>query len=270
MKMKKLLALLLALVMVSALVACGNDDVKDDDDDDDDDKGSTIVTTVPDGDPTDPPVVNPTDPPIVLPTEPGQPDNTQPQPSEPDVTQPTEPEVEDPTEPDVDDPTPPDVKPPVEGDLADLIVGEWNATISVGSDMMGQEGLIGELELTMTVTLNEDGTTVMHMHKEAYMESIKDLIVENLYAQLGGEAAAEQAFQSTMNMSCREYASTYVDSMADSLDIEDYKGNWSLNGDQLTVGETTMALTVNGDTMTWVSDAMKDQFGTDTLVLHRV
>ena len=262
MKLKKLLSLILALAMVFALVACGNDDVKDDDDDDDDDKGSTIVTTVPDGDPTDPPVVNPTDPPIVLPTEPGQPDNTQPQISEPDVTQPTEPEVE--------DPTPPDVKPPVEGDLADLIVGEWNATISVGGDMMGQEGLIGELELTMTVTLNEDGTTVMHMHKEAYMESIKDLIVENLYAQLGGEAAAEQAFQSTMNMSCREYASTYVDSMADSLDIEDYKGNWSLNGDQLTVGETTMALTVDGDTMTWVSDAMKDQFGTDTLVLHRV
>ena len=262
MKLKKLLSLILALAMVFALVACGNDDVKDDDDDDDDDKGSTIVTTVPDGDPTDPPVVNPTDPPIVLPTEPGQPDNTQPQISEPDVTQPTEPDVEDPTEP--------DVKPPVEGDLADLIVGEWNATISVGSDMMGQESLIGELELTMTVTLNEDGTTVMHMHKEAYMESIKDLIVENLYAQLGGEAAAEQAFQSTMNMSCREYASTYVDSMADSLDIEDYKGNWSLNGDQLTVGETTMALTVDGDTMTWVSDAMKDQFGTDTLVLHRV
>ena len=263
MKLKKLLSLILALAMVFALVACGNDDVKDDDDDD---KGSTIVTTVPDGDPTDPP--------IVMPTEPGQPDATnepsQPKPSEPIVTQPSEPEVEDPTDPDVDDPTTPDVKPPVEGDLADLIVGEWNATISVGSDMMGQESLIGELELTMTVTLNEDGTTVMHMHKEAYMESIKDLIVENLYAQLGGEAAAEQAFQSTMNMSCREYASTYVDSMADSLNIEDYKGNWSLNGDQLTVGETTMALTVNGDTMTWVSDAMKDQFGTDTLVLHRV
>ena len=78
MKFQKLLALLLALVMVLALAACGNDDAKKDDGDKE--PASTTAPTDP-ADPTDPEETEPT-----VPSEPTEPEPAEP--PEPPVTGP--------------------------------------------------------------------------------------------------------------------------------------------------------------------------------------
>ena len=254
MKMKKLLALLLALIMVFALAACGNDDANmDDDDDDEGKKESTSATTAPAGDPTDPPIVTPTDPPIVTPTD-------------PPIVTPTDPPETQPTAPSETRPTGTPVSP-----LEQQILGSWETTVSVDPASVGQADMVGTFEMNITFTFNADGTAVMHIDKDAYLQNIVDLIVENLYAQLGGEEVAEQAFQATMNMSCREYAQAAVDSMADSLDMEDVTQDWSLNGNSLTLGKQVMTVSIDGDELTMTgNEELEVKFGTDTLILNRI
>lgn len=246
--MKKLLALLLALVMVFALVACGNDDVKNDDDDDD--KDPTTSTTAPVGDPTDPPIVTPTDPPIVTPTDP---------------------ENQDPTQ------APPVTDPPVESSLAEQIVGTWTTTVQMTGDMVQLPTFTGALEMKIDYIIRADGTGVAKMDKAAFDASVDnnyqalvDAMVQTLYQQLGGQEAAEAACQASFGMSCAEYAKVLPDTLKSTVNLPEAEGTWTLNGDQLTMSDSVVTVTINGDVMTWTGITALAAYGIETMVFQRV
>lgn len=239
MKIQKLIALLLALVMVLALAACGNDDAKKSDDDSD----PTNSTTAPAGDPTDP-----EDP-------------------------------EDPTDP--VDPVDPTDDPDDLNGLEQQIIGNWTATVSITGEKMQLPAFTGALEMTVNYTFREDHTGSASLDTDAFAASVEsnrqdlaDALVQLLYDQLGGQEAAEQTCQNNLGMSCAEYADTYVDTMKTSLTSSfqtGESGTWSITDSVLTMGETVVTVSINGDEMVWTGDEnMEASLGTDTLTFNRV
>ena len=231
--MKKALALILALVMVLALAACGEDAAKKDDDNDD----PTTSTTAPVADPTDP-----TDPPVNKPTEP----------SDPPVDKPTEPS------------------------LAEQIVGDWTTVVKMTGSMINLPDFAGYLELKIDYTLRADGTGYAVMDKDAFDASVDanhqalvDAMVQLLYQQLGGKEAAESAVQAQFNQSCAEYAQVFPQSLKSTVSIPKVEGSWSVEGNELTMGESKVTVTLDGDTMTWTGETTLESLGINSLVFVR-
>lgn len=233
MKFQKLIALLLALVMVLALAACGNDDSKKDDGD----KDPVTSTTAP----TDP--ADPTDPPA------------------------------DPTDPPADPTDPPSG---LEG-LAKDMVGIWTTTLSFDGEAMGVPAFTGTLDMTIAIAFMEDGTYSMAMDTdsfEACIDDNKDALVAGmiqlLYDTYGGEASAEAQVQDSLKMSCAEYAAAYVDTLKDTLSMDEEEGTWSVDGSVMLLDDEEVDVAIEGDEMTWTGEPVEMFFATEEQVFVRV
>lgn len=224
MKLKKLLALLLALIMVFALAACGDDVSNDDDDDDDDDeKESTSMSSDPTGTSDVPGDVG---------------GDEKPQGSVPTI--------------DNDNPLGP-VAPEVS------IVGKWSTAMKVDAETMGLEGLDASYFLYINLTFDQDGDYLMDVDEDATEKSmntgVKDALVEymvnELYAQFGGEAEAEAACQTENGMSCREYATKYAEEMIPMLKglLAElvFLGKYELKDGKLFMDDEEMTFSLEGE-----------------------
>lgn len=230
MKLKNLLPLLLALMMVFALVACG-DDARNDDGGDDGKKEPTSMSSNPTG-PTDDTGgdVGPEKP---LPTT-GNDNPTSP-----------------PVDGDSDDVAPDDDKDdeaPVV--LTDGIVGKWECVMILDAEDMELEGFDGELVYALDFIFRADGTFTLAEDVETITESVKqfeaDLVqytVDLFYAKY--EAAgmtrmdADEAMMASFGMSVLEYCRVEVakqdlaGSVIEGLDEMNEAGTYKIEGDRL-------------------------------------
>ena len=215
--------MLLALVMVLALAACGNDDAKTDGGD-----GDTSTTTAPVEDPTDPPA---------------------------DPADPTEPP----------------------SGMFDYLPGSWTTALSYNGEAIGVPAYTGTLELTLVATFAEDGTYSLSIDEDAFsanIESNKDALVAGmlqlLYDTYGGEDAAEKLVRESANMSCTEYAEAYVESLKDSLTIDEEKGNWSAEGSHMYLDGEVIGANVKAEVMLWWGSLIEESFGVEELTFTRI
>lgn len=206
MKMKRILALLLAVVMIFALAACGNDDDKGDDKDG---KGGEKVDDRP---------------------------------------------------------------------LSEKIVGSWTTTISMSGVKMQLPTFDGAVEMKVEYTFNDDGTGSSKLDVEAYKASVEsnrkaigEAFAQMLINQVGSRDEAENAIKTQMNMTLAEYGDYAVDQLKTSMPDLSKDGEWSMEGDQLTMADDdgTITVSINGDTMTWTGDNLEDTFGSKTVEFKR-
>lgn len=206
MKMKRILALLLAVVMIFSLAACGNDNAKGDDKDD---KGGEKVDDRP---------------------------------------------------------------------LSEKIVGKWTTTIRMSGVKMQLPTFDGALEMKVEYTFNADGTGSAKLDVEAYeanveanRKAIGEAFAQMLINQLGSRDAAENATKTQMNMTLAEYGDYAVDQLKTSMPDLNKDGEWSMEGDQLTMADEdgTITVSINGDTMTWTGDDLEENLGSKTVEFKR-
>lgn len=228
--MKKLSALLLALVMVFALAACGN--------------GTPAETTAP----TEPT----TEPTTVATTEPT---------TEPTTEATTEPT----TEPTVDLKS---LDYPMDPEQAEPFFGTWETIISMDGTELGLEDFETPLDVVLTFTFDEDGILTTGLNSEKTQESLdtfkndfSEYMTQALYAQFEEQGldadAAEESMKAAYGMSIAEYVTAIMDTFTvDAMfgDLDEAR-RYKVEGDQLftydlEAGETALTFEMDGDTLT--------------------
>lgn len=233
MKIQKLIALFLALVMVLALAACGNDDAKKDGGE----KDPTTSTTAPTdhADPTDPPA-DPTDPPA-------------------DPTDPTE--------------APSVMFDYLPGSWTTTLSYNGEA-IGVPAFTGALELILVATfaeDGTYTMTMDADNFNAsVDNNKDALVAGMLQL----LYDTYGGEAAAEELVQANMGMSCTEYAADYVESLKDELSMDEEKGTWHAEGSHMYLDGEIIGANVKADVMLWWGELIEESFSVEELTFTRV
>lgn len=251
MSMKKLLALLLALIMVFALAACGDDVSNDDDDDDDDDKESTSMSSDPTGTSGD----------DKLPGDVGG--------------------VEDPKDPppaiDSDNPVGP-VVPSV-----DTVVGLWETAVETTGATMGVEGFNGAFTLVIDLTFDADGDYLMDVNEDktvasmdaAFDKALADYVFDSLISMVGSEEEADALCQDQYGVSSREFAESSVaelKGMLQEMMVEMVTvGEYELEGGKLYMDDAEVAFTKEGETMKLsTSNLEMENVGAEELVFQLV
>jgi hypothetical protein len=236
MKLQKLIALLLALVMVLALAACGNDDAKKDDGKDP--TTSTTAPTDPPADPTDPPA-DPTDPPAD-PTDPTDPPNA---PSK------------------MFDKLPGSWAATLSFNGEAMGVPAFTGTL----DMKVITKFDADGTYTMTVD-TEAFAACVEDNKDALIAGMLQLI----YDTYGSEAEAEASIQASAGMSCTEYAAAYVESLKDELAMDEEQGSWTAEGSTLYLDGDPIGSNIRDDVMEWWGPAIEEAFAVEELTFNRI
>ena len=254
--MKKMFALLLALVMVFALAACTNSGNGQDE--------------------TEPETTDATEPATEPVTEPATEPATEP--SEPAETQETTGETY-----------------AFDAAAAAPVFGDWTYTITMGGEQMGLADFEGELSMAMNLSFGEDGTLTITVDEAAMEESLtafgdalETYLVDTMYAQFAAqgldEAAADAAMQELYQMSVEEYAASTMEAMdlsalASLVTGMETSGPYAVVDDVIYTYENDSiaeeyTFTVEGDALTFTSSNLEDDMAaagiTFPMVLTRV
>ena len=162
--------------------------------------------------------------------------------------------------------------------LSEQIVGKWAGTVAVSGEKMELPSFTGSLELKVEYTFNADGTGGAKLDIDAYKASVEanrqalcDALVQLMITTAGSREAAESNVKAQTNMTLEQFANSSVDTLKTSMpaDLEE-DGEWTLEGDKLTVGELVATVSIDGDKMTWTGSELEEELGVSSVVFNRV
>lgn len=111
--------------------------------------------------------------------------------------------------------------------------GTWSCDVVLNGDLMGMHGYFESLPCTMIYEFGKTGEMIgsIELHDNfAFLEELKRMTTDIMYQSLAeqgiGRSYADQAMQEAYGMTLEEY----VDSYAQSIDLDDIFGNFTYDG----------------------------------------
>ena len=296
--MKKMLALLLALVMIFSLAACGEGEKEPDEDKTEPTSASAEKTEPSETEPSESEVTEPT----TEPAAPSESEATEPTtepvaPSESEVTEPTtepvapsESEVTEPTtepvapsESETTDPTTEPTTPVVLPDNLDPdLIGTWSGSVTMDGAMMEMPELDATLTLDMTMAFASNGMCTMSLDREslqeqlpAFLEAMIPVAVEAFYEEMGGEEAAEEAMMEMAGMTVTEYFESILNEetmdelIFGAMEETSMTAEYTIENGQIVIDGEGVTYAVEGDKLILTDEDLND-FGMESVELTRI